>query len=71
MNDHQIVAAITTILEVLKPEREPSASFIADRYRENLQIASQPKDPNELTIREIDEFRDRALAQTKKPGGAS
>jgi hypothetical protein len=71
MNDHQIVAAITTILEFAKKDWQPDVSTVADSYRENLRIASQPKDPNELTIREIDEFRDRVLAQKKKSGGAS
>jgi hypothetical protein len=45
MDEHQIVAMIATILELLKSGETPYANYIAIRYRDNLGIARQQVQP--------------------------
>jgi len=56
MNDSQIIAAIATTVEYMKSPVEPDVSMIARSYRANLRIASQPKNPDELTIEDMDRY---------------
>ena len=48
MNEHQIVAMITTIIECLKSNEVQAASFIAQRYRAHLELAKRQLGTTEL-----------------------